>query len=104
MLSRAAKRSAIKQEVRTDETIGRVSDRSDYLVATYNFIYCIVFMDRRAEERDDWMIQNRLTKSETPNPIIEPEVGHKQPLIHLDFERAIKLRDSVKKLEVWRMG
>ena len=53
MLPRAAKRSAIKQEVGTDETVGRFSDRSDYLVATYNFIYCIVFMARRAEERDD---------------------------------------------------
>jgi hypothetical protein len=53
MLLRVAKRLAIKQEVRTDETIGRVSDRSDYLVATYNFIYCVVFMARRAEERDD---------------------------------------------------
>ena len=53
MLPRAAKRSAIKQEVRMDETVGCVSDRSDYLVATYNFIRCIVFMARRAEERDD---------------------------------------------------
>jgi hypothetical protein len=53
MLSRAAKRSAIKQEVETDETVGSVSDRSDYLVATHNFIQCIVFMARRAEERDD---------------------------------------------------
>ena len=53
MLTRAAKRSAIKQEVRMDESIGRVSDRSDYLVATYNLIRYIVFMARRAEERDD---------------------------------------------------
>ncbi len=53
MLLRAAKRSAIKQEVGTDETMGCVSDRSDYLVVTYNFIRCIVFMARHAEERDD---------------------------------------------------
>ena len=53
MLLRAAKRSALNQEVRMGETIGHVSDRSDYLVATYNFIRCIVFMARRAEERDD---------------------------------------------------
>nr|QNO47059.1 hypothetical protein NBCJMJBN_00020 [Methanosarcinales archaeon ANME-2c ERB4] len=49
MLARAAKRSAIKQEVRMAETIGRVSDRSECLVATYNFICCIVFMARRNE-------------------------------------------------------
>ena len=78
MLTRAVKRSAIKQEVRTDETMGCTSDRSDYPVATYNFIYCTVFMDRSAEERDDWMARNRLTKSETPNHIIEPEVGCRQ--------------------------
>ena len=71
MLSRAAKRSAIKQEVRIDETIGRVSDRSDYLVATYYFIYCIVFMDRRAEERDDWIIQK------PPDKVGDPESHHR---------------------------
>lgn len=53
MLLRAAKRSALNQEVRMGETIGHVSDRSDYLGATHNFIYCIVFMARRAEEIDD---------------------------------------------------
>jgi len=53
MLSRAVKRSATEQEVGTDETTGRVPNRSDYLVATYNFIRSIVFMDRRAEERSD---------------------------------------------------
>jgi hypothetical protein len=52
MLTRAAKRSAIKQETGADETMGCVSDRSDYLVAAYSFIRCIVFMACRAEERD----------------------------------------------------
>lgn len=78
MLPRAAKRSATKQEVRTDETIGRVSDRSDYLVATHNFIYCIIFMDRCAEERDDWVNRNRLTTSEVPNHLIEQGVECRQ--------------------------
>jgi hypothetical protein len=36
-----------------DETIGHVSDRSDYLGATYNFIRCIVFMTHRTEEKGD---------------------------------------------------
>jgi hypothetical protein len=71
MLSRAAKRSAIKQEVRTDKTVGCTSDRSDYLVATYNFIYCIVFMDRRVEERDDWIIQK------PPDKVGDPESRHR---------------------------
>ena len=51
MLTRAVKRFAIQQVVGVGETVGRVSDRSDCLVATYNFICCIVFMARRAEKR-----------------------------------------------------
>ncbi len=53
MLSRAAKRSAIKQKVRTNKTIRRASDRYDYLVDIYNSIYSIIFMDRHAEEKDN---------------------------------------------------
>lgn len=56
------------------------------------------------EKEVDLTDTKHLPKSEIPNLIIELEAGMQAAAEALDFERAIKLRDAVKKLKVQAAG